>query len=147
MAARSRPYMTIIEIKNQIISHFFDSDSFDMEVDGPKIALPEDMEPAREEILSSVLAEVESTGMIKKVARGVKSIWLMTQPFDSFSQSVVLSAGLCELLADTINSFREANEISADLCDKTKIGEADISNLISICHVLLDSDPIPDDES
>lgn len=138
-------HMTIIEIKNQVISHFFDNDSFDMEVDGPKITLSEDIEGARVEVLTSVLSELETLGMIKKVAWAAKSIWLLTQPFDSFNQSITLSAGAAELIADTINSFRDANEISGDICDKTKISEPDIMNIINICHVLLDTDPLDDE--
>lgn len=135
--------MTIIEIKNQIISHFFDNTSFDLATDAAKIQLPDELGAARDEILASVLTELEVIGMIKKVAWSAKSIWLLTQPFDSFNQTVVLSAAASEILADTINSFRDANEISGDICDKTKISEDDILNLVNICHVLLDG-PISD---
>lgn len=131
--------MTIVEIKNQLISHFYDKNVFDMEVDGPKIRLSDDLETVRQEVINTVLTELQSVNVVKKVESAAKSVWLLTQSFDSFNQSVVLSAGASEVIADTINDFRDANDIPGDTCDKTKITEADIMNLINICHALLES--------
>jgi hypothetical protein len=132
--------MTIVDIKNQIISHLFDNDSFDLEVDGPKLTLSDDLLSVRDEVITTVMGELEDMKMIRRVASGEKDVWLLTQPFDSFSQSIILGASTSEILADTINSFRDANDIDADVCDKTKISEHDILNLLNICHALLDSD-------
>lgn len=137
--------MTIVDIKNQLISHLFDNDSFDLAQDGPKLTLSDDLEPVRPEVIASVLGELEDMKMVKKVAFGARDVWLLTQPFDSFSQTMVLSAAASEIIAETINSFRDANEIEADICDKTKISEADIINLVNICHVLLDGSDIVSD--
>ncbi len=79
--------------------------------------------------------------MIKKIESPEKSVWLLTQSFQSFSQSVVISAAASEIIGDTINQFREANDVDEDLVDKTKITEADLLNLVNICHVLLESEP------
>lgn len=136
--------MTIVDIKNQLISHLFDNDSFDLAQDGPKLTLSDDLEPVRAEVVASVLGELEDMKMVKKVSFGERSVWLLTQPFDSFSQTLVLSAAASEILAETINSFRDANEIEADICDKTKITEEDLINLVNICHVLLDGSDMID---
>lgn len=133
--------MTITDIKNQLISHFYDNSSFDMEVDSAKINLDDELNKVRAEVISTVLGELVDLGMIKKVAR---ETWLLTQPFDSFSQTVVLSASASEVIADTINSFRDANDITGDLCDKTKIKEEDVMNLINILHSLLEDDLPPE---
>ena len=130
--------MSIIEIKNQLISHFYDNDSFTVSEDSPdlqKIQLDDNLNYIKGDVVSSVLLELETMGMVKKVSAGV---WLLTQSFDTFSQSVILSANSSEIIADTINSFRDANEITGDVCDKTKIVESDIMNLVNICHVLLE---------
>lgn len=131
--------MTIVEIKNQLISHFYDKNVFDMDEDGPKIRLSDDLEGVRKEVINTVLAELASVNVVKRVDSSTKSVWLLTQSFDSFNQSVVLSAAASEIIADTINDFRDANDIPGDTCDKTKIMEADIMNLINICHALLES--------
>jgi len=130
--------MSIIEIKNQLISHFYDNDSFTVSEDSPdlqKIQLDDNLNYIKGDVVSSVLLELETMGMVKKVSAGV---WLLTQSFDTFNQSVILSANSSEIIADTINSFRDANEITGDVCDKTKIVESDIMNLVNICHVLLE---------
>lgn len=132
--------MSIIEIKNQLISHFYENDSFDMSTDAEKINLDDNLISVREEVISSVLNELEIMGMIKKVAWMTKSIWLLTQSFETFNQSVILNATSSEIIADTINSFRHANEISGDTCDKTKISETDILNLVNICHLFLEKE-------
>jgi hypothetical protein len=110
-----------------------------METDGPKIRLSDDLESVRKEVINTVLLELASMSVIKKIESAEKSIWILTQSFDSFNQSVVLSAGASEVIADTINDFREANDIPGDTCDKTKITEMDIMNLVNICHALLES--------
>lgn len=133
--------MTIIEIKNQLISHFYDKNVFDMEADEKKIQLADDLESVRKELIGTVLAELSAIGMVKKIESPAKTIWLLTQSFESFNQSVVLSAAASEIIGDTINQFREANDLAGDLCDKTKITESDLLNLVNICHVLLESGP------
>lgn len=132
--------MTIIEIKNQLIAHFYDSTVFDMEVDGGKIRLTDELERARREVLTTVLNDLVTKGMLVRVESPEKAIWVLTQSFDSFSQSLILSAASADVIADLINEFRDANEIPGDLCDKTRITEADIMNLVNICHVLLESE-------
>lgn len=136
--------MTIIEIKNQLISHFYDKNVFDMEVDAPKIRLSDELEPVRKEVIETVLYDLMAANLTRKVQSAQRSVWLLTQPFDSFNQSVIISASAAEIISDTINDFRDVNDIPGDLCDKTKIVEADIMNLINIVHVLLDSDPDDD---
>jgi hypothetical protein len=132
--------MTIVEIKNQLISHFYEQTVFDMETDGPKINLPEELNGSRREVISTVLADLASRGMVIRVDSPDKSIWLLTQSFDSFNQQIVIGAACAEAISETINDFRDANEIPGDLSDKTKITEADIMNLINIIYVLLDNE-------
>lgn len=140
--------MTIIEIKNQLISHFYDKDVFDMEIDGPKIRLSDDLERVRKEVINTVLFDLEAINVIKKVESAEKSVWMLTQSFDSFNQSVVLSASASESIAETINDFRDANDIPGDTCDKTKITEADIVNLVNIIYALIETgaDELEDEE-
>lgn len=138
--------MTIIEIKNQLISHFYDHESFCLDTDGPKVRLSDDLEKVREQVIETVLYDLQASNLVRKVQSAEKSVWLLTQSFDSFNQNVVISANAAELIADMINDFRDINEIPGDMCDKTKIIEADLMNLVNIIHVLLESDEAPIDE-
>jgi hypothetical protein len=140
--------MTIVEIKNQIIGHFYEHDSFNLESDGPKIELSDDLSPSRVEVLRAVLADLEALTMIKRVASGANEIWILAQSFGSFNQSVVISAPVGEAICDQINWFRDANDIGGDIPDKTKITEADILNLCNIIEVILQNgdEEFDDDE-
>lgn len=138
--------MTIIEIKNQLISHFYDHESFSMDDDGPKIRLSEDLEKVREAVIETVLYDLAASNLVRKVHSAEKSVWLLTQSFDSFSQTVHLSAPAAEMIADIINDFRDINDIPGDMCDKTKIIEADLVNLVNIIHVLLENEEIIEED-
>lgn len=137
--------MTIIEIKNQLISHFYDQQSFCMQDDGPKISLSEDLEKVREQVIETALQDLAAANLVRKIQSADKSVWLLTQSFESFNQTVVLSAPAAEIIADMINDFREINDIPGDTCDKTRIVEADLMNLVNIIHVLLENDEAPAD--
>ena len=63
----------------------------------------------------------------------------MTQSFESLSQAVTITAPVGEAICETINAFREANDIGGDAPDKTKIVESDLMNLVNIIQVLLQS--------
>jgi hypothetical protein len=131
--------MTIIEIKNQLVSHFFDNTIFNLLTDADKITLDEETAQFREGAIRTALLELEETGMVKRVQNLKREAWILTQSFDSYNQNVQITASTAEIVAETINAFREANNISGDICDKTKITEKDIVNLLNICHALSES--------
>ncbi len=138
--------MTIVEIKNQLITHFYDNDSFDLDTDGKKIQIDDEMESMRSATIRAILGDLESSGIVKCIESSEKTIWILVQSFHTFTQSVTISAASAEIIGDTINMFRDANDINGDVCDKMKITESDILNLVNICHVLLESEPIDFDE-
>ncbi len=140
--------MTIVEIKNQIMGHFYEHDAFILETDGPKVELSDDINDMRRELLIAVLGELEASGIVKRVTSGAADVWVLTQSFESLNQSVVVSAPIGEAICETINSFREANGIAGDAPDKTKITQDDLMNLVNIIQVLLQSgDEIFDEEN
>lgn len=138
--------MTIVEIKNQVLTHFFNNTIFSLSSDSQKIELDDDLKPLTEEVVRTVLVDLENLGLIKKVASAQKEIWILTQSLTAFNQNVTITAATAEMISDTINSFREANEISGDISDKTKITEADIINLVNISHIMAET-PLDDEES
>lgn len=137
--------MTIVEIKNQVLTHFFNNTIFSLSSDSQKIELDDDLKPLTEEVVRTVLVDLENLGLIKKVASAQKEIWILTQSLTAFNQNVTITAATAEMISDTINSFREANEISGDISDKTKITEADIINLVNISHIMAET-PLDDEE-
>ena len=139
--------MTIVEIKNQIITHFGDKNSFNIETDGGKIELSEDLASFRADVIKAVMTDLEGVGMIKRIAT-TQDLWVLTQSFGSFSQNVTISAGVGEVIADQINWFREGNDITDDVCDKTNITESDLLMLCNIIVSILENgDEEPDYES
>lgn len=131
--------MTIVEIKNQLLSHFFENTVFNMSSHIDKIELTEEISPMKSEIVRTVLNELELLGLVRKVASSNNEVWILVQSLHSFHQNLSISAATAEIIADTINSFREANEIDGDTCDKTKITESDILNLVNISHIMAES--------
>ncbi len=140
--------MTIVEIKNQIMGHFYEHDSFNLDADAAKIELSDDLAAIRRELVISVLNDLETIGIVKRVVSGASELWILNQSFESLNQSVVISAPVGEAICEQINGFREANDIGGDAPDKTKITEADLLNLVNIIQVLLQhGDEDFDDES
>lgn len=132
--------MNIIYVKNLLLSFFLENDYFDMDIHSEGILLGKELDDLKKDLLRTALTDLESTGMLKKILSKKKECWFLTRDLNSFHQSVVLSPNTIEYIANTINSFREANSIIGNACDKTKITETDILGLVSICHSLADNE-------
>jgi len=131
--------MTITEVKNQLISHFQSNSVLTLDsVSFKSIELDKETENLREQVIRAALEELETIGMVKKLVNPTGDAWILTQSFGSFTQQVTLSPHCAEWLANTLNQFREANEMDGDECDKTRITEKDIVNLLEILHTILE---------
>lgn len=133
--------MTIVDVKNQLISHFFTKDIFTPD-DFTSIKLDEASDEYRDELISAALGELERGGVLFKVSSSTKTAYVLSQNLGSFTQQVTLSPGAAEAIAETVNPFRIANEEAEwmQVCDKTNINELDVLNLINIIHFLLDNE-------
>lgn len=131
--------MTILDIKNQLVTHFFNSDVFAIGgQEASTIKFSDDLAPFRDQALRAALLELELAGIVKKLGNPDGDAWVLHQSFGSVPQTVVISPQCAEWLGNTINGFREAHDLDEDACDKTRITENDIVNLLSILHQVME---------
>lgn len=138
--------MTILDVKNQLVSYFFGSDVFNIGgQEADQIKLADDLAPYRQQALRAALQELELTGIVKRLASPDGDAWVLNQSFGSVPQTVVISPQCAEWLGNTINGFREAHDLEEDACDKTRITENDIVNLLSILHQVMEHEADSED--
>ena len=129
--------MTLLEVKNQLISFFFSHDSFEFKRHQLEVTFDKDSADFREPLLREALADLERIGIVKKmVVAGdevaeARESWMLTQPVFSFSQNLVVGALTAEIIANTINGASEDLGVKLS-CDKTKLGEQDLLKLCGI---------------
>ena len=130
--------MTILAVKNQLVTYFLSNDTFefgknqlDIEFDKPSIDF-------REDLTRLALAELEISGIVKKITHPAeREIWVLVQPIHSFIQNVQVGPLVSSIIADTINHYNELQGIDME-CNKTHIEEQDILRLIGIIQMLGD---------
>lgn len=137
--------MTILQVKNQLISHFFSNDTFEFEKHQLMVEFEKDVASFRAEMLKAALTELEQVGVVKKMAIEGREMWVLTQSMHSFNQQVVISPICAELIANTVNAVNEIQNIDVE-CDKTKIDEQDLMRLVQIVEDMLEDDDDEGDE-
>lgn len=133
--------MTLSEIRNQILGHFVTNDHFSIEDDAGKITLPDSLVPSRDEIIALALSDLEKIDVVAKIGQDK---WILRTPLISIRQNIQISGQTAELIADFINTYRDANGIKGDVCNKLDINERDLLNFLQIAHSLLNGET--DDE-
>lgn len=136
----SRIKMTIIELQNQIHSHFLLNDTFVFPDDVKKIKVDKHQIQAKENIVLSVLKIFEEAKMVLSSKIDDKTIhFTVYTPIGSDGQEVKISQVTAELVAEIVNQYRSANQISGGLVDKLNITDRDIQTLGIICTELMKS--------
>lgn len=136
-------YVTVTEVKNQVLSHFVTRTIFTSD-DMTGIKIGADAEAWGSEIVRAALADLEATGLLRKVSSTARDAWILVRPFNSYAQQLTLSTGAAEEMGDLINDFIRANDLPWMICDKSALGENDVMMLVEIIHILLDAQTQPD---
>lgn len=133
--------MTILTVKNQLVTHFLQHDTFDFSRHALDIEFDKEVVGFREEMVHAACVELEQLGLIKKVVSDSreKQIWVLVQPLVAAQQSVVLGPLVSEIIGNVINHYNEIEELD-ERCDKTKISELDILRLVQIIQNYEDED-------
>jgi hypothetical protein len=160
--------MTIISIQNVLFNHFLHSDTliFSRDLDGlelkstnddsdteatePKSAkqsLDQDAEldetlfisRNKAALITLALKEMQESGLVKPVTTEL-DFWLLVRPLNQIAQTVSISAPTADMIAEIVNSYREANNVEGGMISKLAIDEGDINNLCAICLDLLDKE-------
>lgn len=131
--------MTILEVKNQLVSHFSQKTYFGEE-DISNIKLPEELSQFKDSLVYEALGDLEKIEMVKKVVSAEEEeCWVLVRPFGSYVQNVEISPHAAEAISNTINHFAEANDLEWPVADKTFLLENDIMMLVDIIHEILET--------
>jgi hypothetical protein len=127
--------MTLIDIKNQIVSHFTSNDTFLLERDGVKIKIPKDLEPAKDALIKTSMKDFEDSKVVKYI-EGVG--WILDAPIGANGQQVEISLPCAHVISQTIGAYAKANkELEIESIDTLNITEKDIWIMLRIIHELL----------
>ncbi len=142
--------MTLLSIRNAIVSHLTGSDTFGQD-DFPSIPLTDDVADQRDPLIRTVLADLVTAGMLRAippVAPGTASqLWILTSPLGSAGQQVSVSLGTAIEVADEINAFIDAFSMDWPECDSLELHEGNILMLLGMVSKLRGGDDTPDDET
>ena len=142
--------MTLLEIKNLLISHFISSATFNIEDDLESIKLSDDEKGGdfvnhKGEIVKFALKELEKAGLVAEVSPG---IFVLQQPLTNLPQSVVISPFTALMIADLVNQWMKISgeqKKTGYVVNKMQITNQDIVKLCSICHTIFSSDEQEED--
>lgn len=129
--------MTLLDIRNQLFTHFCEKDTFSSE-EFSKIKVEKELDNHRDDIIRAALDEMIALGVSKKVGN---SLWMLSSPVNDAGQSVQLSMRVSDAVAATIETFLAANEIEHDPVDRFNLHEGHVWQLLGIINDLLESTP------
>lgn len=146
--------MTLVDIKNALLSHFLACPTFNVTEDLGIFKLnPKEVEPNfidnLAEIVTFGLEDLSKLGIVAKVKDG---LYILVQPLNQLNQTVVVSPVTSLMIADIVNGWTtntgEQKE-TGYVVNKLSITDRDLQALCSICHTLLsfDDEPFEEDDA
>ena len=124
--------MTVLDANNSLFDWFKERSSFEIGRDLKKIVPIIDDEA--ETIISFRLAleELEKNGLIAHQDYNDKKFYVLTKPFDSYTQNPDIPSWTAAAIAQEINDFCDILNDQTDRCSMSNITPKDLQNLIHI---------------
>lgn len=143
--------MTLVNIKNALLSHFLSASTFNLidDIEAIKINAKEDggdFVEHKREIVQYALDELVKLGIIAKVSG---DLYVLIQPLSQFPQSVTISPMTALMVSDLINGWTKMTgdqEKTGYVVNKLGITDYDIGSLCTICHALLEQREYDEEE-
>jgi hypothetical protein len=126
--------MTLLDIRNQLFSHFCESDTFSTD-QFSKIKLDKTLEEERDSLIRVALSEMMEHGLCKPAG---SKLWILSNPVGSAGQTIQVSMQASEAVAETIETFLSAHEVDHEQIDKFNLHEGHIWQLIAIINDLIE---------
>jgi hypothetical protein len=123
--------MTILGVKNQLVSHFLSHDTYDPNKHAFDVVYDKETADFREQLTCAALEQLELSGFVKKLVNSDRAIWVLVQPISSYAQNVVISPIMADMIANVVNFHNEIDELDY-IVDKTKIDEGAIARLLNV---------------
>lgn len=130
--------MTLLDIRNQIISIFCQKDVF-VESDFASINVPTEHEAEKASFVLATLDELEENGLVRRAS---PTTWILTTPLNVQGQEVHISMNTGNAIAATVNTYLDANGHKGPRVDVLNISEGAIFALVQIIDDLLESGPV-----
>lgn len=133
------PQLTLQAVRNQLVSHFATKDTFAI-TDIDKIAVDPEIEDSKPDVVVAALDQLVKMGIVENV-RG--KLWILSNPSQSMSQELTISMHTASLVANTLETFFEANELDYEPIDALDIHEGHILTLLQVLNEILDNSSRP----
>ncbi len=131
--------MTLLDIRNQIISCLLAKDTFSLEDDlaGVQMKLKDEgSNDLSKDLVKTALAELEEIGMVRRIED--REMWILSGPLNVGGQDVHISMELANGIAEVVNSFLKANGEENNLSDPLAIHSGDLQFLLKIIGDLME---------
>ena len=142
--------MTLVDIKNHIFTHLLTESTFSLADDISPIKfskeeLTETVSQHKVGLFKTALTELIRNGIVAEI-EGSPGVYVLTQPLNSYSQTVILPPIVAEMVGDLVNGFSNAMSDGDEdsehyTVNKMQITGEDIGRLCHICHMILDEGP------
>ena len=134
--------MTLIEVRNQIVTHYLKNDTFFIPEDLKKIKVGKNQDVHKEKIVVAVLQDLAKDDICREIVDAATKnavAYIITVPFNQNGQQVDISPQTAELVAEIVNQYNQSLENDQDPTDKLNINEFDIQQLALITAQLLNN--------
>ncbi len=124
--------MTLLDTRNQIVGRICEKGLFTTD-DFLSIKVPAEFAAQRDDLTRAALEQLCNIGMLAKVG---DNMWILSDPLNGGGQEVGLSMGVCNEIANVINTFAAAENAEAQV-DALNIHEGHIVALLQIIDQIL----------
>jgi hypothetical protein len=131
--------MTLVEIRNQVITVLLKNNMFIMNTDSKSIKVPKALSAIKELLIESSFELLQNAEYVKKFKSEENLYWILEKDIANSKQEVQVSPYTSEAIANIINQYREAMNIKHGECNKLKIVEDDLQSMVVICSTLLNN--------
>jgi len=126
--------MTVLDANNNLFEWFRSNHSFEVDRDIKKIVTI--FEDETETIIAFKLAleELEASSLIASKDYNNKKFYVLTKPFEAYTQNPEVSTWTAAMMGAEINEFCDLIEDHQDQCVPSSLSEKDLRNLIHIAQ-------------
>lgn len=127
--------MTLLEVRNQCIGILCQKELFITD-DFGSIKVHADFAGQRDDLVRAALDQLCTIGMIVKIG---DHMWVLSDPLNGAGQEIHLSMGLCNEIANVINTNLAAKNVEQQV-DALNLNEGHIVALLQIIDEILSND-------
>jgi len=138
--------MTLLEIRNQIVAHFIDCDTFVIPTDLKKVLVSKPQEHIKLELVKLAMSELKESNFCQAIlgVDGDKAIYVLSNPIFSEGQNVKISMITANAVAEIVNAYSGELEDGSIMTNKMSIQDKDIQFLCIVINNLLQNQSLSD---